>query len=234
MNLLQNLFEMFTKGALAKGWGGLECYQSIPLEIHVIESVGWLLASFVFYQQVQGSKWLAGLKVDIKNALSDYKKSSSGFSSFRVLELFFGCLHVLMFVQIIYYKWNIQALIYLLQPCHVILLVQGIALLSEGVLGVLISLFVLPALTGTLLAMLFPETTGLDQPLEVESYWLQHYLIQFIPFYLLLRRNALALRFASKSTVVAGLWILTILHFFLLEVFLTVRQSFFFHFIFLY
>lgn len=71
---------------------------------------------------------------------------------------------------------------------------------------------------GTLLAMLFPDTGGLDQPLEMEAYWVQHYLVQAVPLYLLVRRDYVALRHASYLNVFLGLWVLLILHFSLYEV----------------
>ena len=95
-----------------------------------------------------------------------------------------------MYLHLLYFKTNSKALIIvLLQPCHVILLLEGIAVVSRSTLGVKISLFILPALIGTLLAMLFPDTSGLEQFLEEPSYWVQHYLIQAVPLYLLCRRN---------------------------------------------
>ena len=136
----------------------------------------------------------------------------------RTFEVIVGLLHLAMFAQLVYFKYSISSLVNLMQPCHVILLFQGIALLSTTETGVLISIFILPALTGTMLAMLFPETTGLDQYLEMEAYWLQHYLIQAMPLYLLLRRNGLALQFCSLKTVCMGIWLLYFLHFSIYEV----------------
>ncbi len=106
----------------------------------------------------------------------------------------------------------------MIQPCHMILLIQGIALYSKSANGVLITIFVLPALTGTMSAMLFPDTSGLDQPFEMHSYWIQHYIIQAVPLYLLARRNFLALKFANWFSVFMGVWILLLLHFSLYEV----------------
>lgn len=208
----------FVQGALMKGWGGVECYNTIPLSTHITESLGWIFLCAWFQKKTRGFKWYENLKSNISKSLTEYEKSNPKGNPLRFLEILVGSLHVLMFFQIIYYKSNISALIYLLQPCHLILLVQGIALLSNGLTGVLISLFILPALTGTTLAMIFPETTGLDQPLEMEAYWLQHILIEAVPIYLLVRKDGLALQYANYKAIVAGLWLLTLLHFVLLEV----------------
>lgn len=218
MGIVQIVHDLLAKGGLEKGWGGDECYKAVPFATHITESLAWIFLCFLFKKVVNGDSWLQQLKSNIKNSLKEYNQKNPKGNPYRSLEVFIGVIHLAMFIQLIYYKLNISALIYLLQPCHVILLLEGIALLNDGVLGVLITLFILPALIGTLLAMIFPETTGLDQPYEVEAYWLQHYLIQSVPYYLLLRKNALALKYANYKTVVAGLWILCLLHFSLLEV----------------
>lgn len=204
------------KGALEKGgtWGGPECSLAVPMNIHIYESSAVLLVCGLIYYLFDFSKKYRNL---VNNVNIDLKANPSSKAE-RRFELVFGTIHILMFLQILYYKYNIFSLINMLQPCHQILLLQGIALLSTGKTGVLITIFILPALTGTLLAMLFPETVGLDQPLEMEAYWLQHYLIQAIPVYLLLRRNAIALRHASLNKGFIGIWILAVLHFFLFEV----------------
>jgi len=107
----------------------------------------------------------------------------------------------------------------MLQPCHIILLLQGIILYIDNIYSIIITLFILPALIGTLLATLFPDTSGLDQSYEMQAYWIQHYLIQSLPLYLLLRRNALALKYANFFTSsFCGIWILLLLHFSLYEV----------------
>jgi len=204
-------------GALEKGgtWGGAECAKAVPLKVHILESWSVVFLCVLMFQHFKFSSKLEKLKDAIK---SDLQQSSVSAWE-RKFEIVLGSIHMLMFLQILYYKWNMFSLINMIQPCHMILLLQGIALFSTGVSGVLISSFMLPALTGTLLAMLFPETAGLTQPFEMEGYWLQHYLIQSVPIYLLLRRNAVCLR--NSSTVVsatAGLWILAFLHFSLYEV----------------
>ena len=215
-SIVKHLQYALAKGALEKGgtWGGPECSQAVPLNIHIYESLAVLSICALIYYLFNFSKKLRHLenlvRIDLKaNPPSTFE---------RRFDVIFGTIHILMFLQILYYKYNIFSLINMLQPCHQILLFQGIALLSKGNKGVLITIFILPALTGTLLAMLFPETVGLDQPLEMEAYWLQHYLIQAMPLYLLLRRNGVALRHASLNKGFIGIWILAVLHFFLFEV----------------
>lgn len=215
--LVSFLQEALAHGALEKGgtWGGAECAKAVPLKVHILESWSIVLLCGMIFQRFHFSSKLEKLIDTIKSDLQQSRAPTWE----RPFELLLGSIHILMFLQILYYKWNIFSLVNMIQPCHIILLLQGIALFSTGVSGVLISSFMLPALTGTLLAMLFPETAGLTQPFEMEAYWLQHYLIQSVPIYLLLRRNAVCLR--NSSTLIsgtAGLWTLAFLHFSLYEV----------------
>ena len=68
------------------------------------------------------------------------------------------------------------------------------------------------------LAILFPDTSGLDQWLEESSYWYQHYLILTVPIYLLCRDNFLVLKLSSYRTTIYGLWLLALSHFGFYEV----------------
>ena len=136
----------------------------------------------------------------------------------RFFDKLLGSIHFLMYLQICYYKFNMSSLVNLIQPCHLILLLEGIALVSDGPLGIMITTLILPSLTGTLLAIFFPDTSGLHQPFEEQSYWIQHYLIITVPIYLLQRRRNVACDMCSPTTIFIGLWILGFLHWSLYEV----------------
>jgi len=123
-----------------------------------------------------------------------------------------GLVMIGMWLQVFYYKYNIKSLVNLLQPCHVILLLQGVALLSNEYIGSLISVLTLPFITGASLAILFPDTTGLTQPFEETSYWIQHYIILTMPIYLLLRNGYAGLKASSFSATCASSWIVVVLH----------------------
>lgn len=223
--MLSKLYEYFIHGALVQGgsWGGPECFAHVPLATHALETALWLsLASLAYYALNIGDV-IRGVKV--KDAEC---KSSSAVE--MVIDALLGCVHFGMYLHLLYFKTNSKALIIvMLQPCHVILLLEGIAVVSRSKLGVKISLFILPALIGTLLAMLFPDTSGLEQFLEEPSYWVQHYLIQAVPLYLLCRRNFQVARLCSLKTVFAGLWILHTLHYTvyeLIDLLITVNVEF--------
>ena len=212
--MLQFLHKILVTGALSKGWGGPACRAALDIETHIAESVFWLtLGTFAFYSYNGTSKF----RMLCKNIDVDLSRTTRS-PTIRKFELLLATIHFIMFAQIIYYKVNILSLVNMIQPCHVILLLQGIALYSTGRTGVIITLCILPSLTGTLLAMLFPDTGGLDQPLEMEAYWVQHYLIQAVPVYLLIRNDYIALKHSSFFNVFCGLWVLLTLHFSLYEV----------------
>ncbi len=214
--VLKLLYDVLVTGALSKGgsWGGPICRTAVSFNTHIIESVFWLSIAAVSFKIVNVASRLRTLTKHINLELAVSHHSSFA----RTFELLLSMIHFGMFAHIIYFKSNIMSLVNMIQPCHLILLIQGIALYSKGSTGVLITIFVLPALTGTMSAMLFPDVSGLDQPFEMHSYWLQHYLIQAVPLYLLARRNFLALRFANWFSVFMGVWILLFLHFSLYEV----------------
>jgi hypothetical protein len=212
--VLRGLYRILVTGTLEKGWGGPACRAALPIETHIAESAFWLVvAATVFVVYNIPNKY----KAHLKNIEADFAKTPIKKSA-RLFELCVASVHFIMFAQIIYYKSNILSLVNMIQPCHLILLLQGIALYSTGTTGVIITLCILPSLTGTLLAMLFPDVGGLDQFLEMDAYWLQHYLIQSVPVYLLVRRNYVALKKGSSFNVLLGIWILLFLHFSLYEV----------------
>ena len=213
-SLANGLHKVLVTGALSKGWGGPACRAALDMQTHALECLFWLIVCAVSYTSYNAQSKFRTLCKNIELDLSKSKPAPVA----RMFELCLAMVHFGMFIQIIYYKVNILSLVNMIQPCHVILLLQGVALYSTGTTGVVISLCILPALTGTLLAMLFPDTGGLDQPFEMQAYWLQHYLIQAVPLYLLVRRDYVALRHAGFFNIFCGLWVLLLLHFSLYEV----------------
>jgi hypothetical protein len=212
--ILTKIHDALAYGALSKGWGGIDCFNAIPLRTHVLESSFWIGLCVISYYGFNVPKYYKEMVDKIKFDLSQSKIHPFA----RTLEIIVGMIHMFLCLQLVYYKSNISSLINLLQPCHVICLLQGLALLSTDTFGVLVTVFVLPALTGTTAAMIFPETGGLDQPFEMEAYWIQHYFIEAVPLYLLLRRGSIGLKYANIYTILGGLWILAVLHFSLYEV----------------
>jgi hypothetical protein len=86
----------------------------------------------------------------------------------------------------------------LLQPCHLQLVIQAVALLSRSSRGVIITLLTLPPLLGTLIALVIPTLNGLTY-LEIVNFWVQHILEGLVPLYLLCRNNFCASKLCTSS-----------------------------------
>ena len=126
-------------------------------------------------------------------------------------------LHTMSFLMILYYKTNLHALINLLQPCHLALLLQTLALWSTGSFGVVVGILLLPMTLGSLFAILWPATDGLTQPYEIESFWFLHFLIQFTPLYLLIRKNFAAYKLANIPSLLLGNYLNLVFHWWIVE-----------------
>lgn len=202
-------------GALRKGgdWAGPDCRASVSYDMHIKESAVWFLIAVLLYYLFDLSAVFNTISLKARNEIKSQTRFQSSAKGF-IQNAFEKCLamtHFFMFMQLIYWKFNDQAMVMLAQPCHIILVLQGIALLSSTTLGPLLTVLMLPALTGTLLAMVVPGTSGLS-PLEITCYWVQHVLIQVVPLYLLSRQNFLAAKLCTLKTVLAGIWILQVGH----------------------
>lgn len=212
----QQIHDLLVAGSLKYGgsWGGPECRAHVSITRHIIESSFWMLVCYATSHLFGLGRRLKDLRIVSEIQLARPVNKSE----LRILDKALAIVHFAMYAQLIYYKWNFSSLINLIQPSHVILLMEGIALFSDGPVGVMITSLILPSLSGTFLALLFPDTTGLDQPLERLFYWIQHFLIILIPIYLLQRSNGLAVKLCTKYTIGMGVWILAFLHFFFYEV----------------
>ena len=202
--------DLLFDGNLRRGgdWGGEECAAYVPFHLHIIESTAWLVVLLVsgMYLDVSGS--IRRLKEQAKAMLR--KHSSTPMQ--RILEISIALLLFSMFAMLVVIKFNDKAMINLAQPCHLLLVLQGIALLSTGPEGSVISIFILPPLAGVLTAMIIPAMDGLSY-IEIINFWVQHILLGIIPLYLLCRRNFTVSRLCSIHLFTIGLWIFAMFHF---------------------
>ncbi|XP_015912607.1 transmembrane protein 164 [Parasteatoda tepidariorum] len=85
------------------------------------------------------------------------------------------------------FKFSSRTMIYILNPCHVITTIQIFLLAAPPTSKTVTFLFRIQnhCLYGAVLAILFPVLNTRKRPLELEIYWIQHFLILITPFYLL-------------------------------------------------
>lgn len=182
------LHEYIFSGSLKQGgsWGGPECASYIDNNVALIENTIWTMGTYFFMYKYDSWGVILRLMdiVDMKRKSLIANRPMYQFIFDRTL----GALMVTIFMFLVYYKYNVKALCVLLTPCHLICLTQGLALLGDGGTSMALSMLQYPIMSHTL-ALAFPDTTGLDQPLEEPMYWYQHYLSAVVPLYLLVRND---------------------------------------------
>lgn len=212
------------------------CFDSISLKHHIIESSLWLsICVFFYYYFNLPSLWkqqsllftstaaVAGAPTrrsneSNNNATNDYQN----YRWFvRCTEIVVGSGLILIGLCILCCKIISFSGVYAIQPCHLTCFVEGIALLlnpQESSIPTFIAIYLLPSLFGANLALIFPDTVGLELPYELELFWIEHWLIVIVPLYLLLRNNKVALKYVNGFSIAIGLWSLLILHYFIYQV----------------
>jgi len=212
-----SLYEMVISGGYKKGgsWGGEECAAYVSNDLHIKETVAWICLMVALYVALGFNEKWRHMKKIIQTELDSIVPRRNPL--FRYLDVALGTLALCNWTLVLIYKINLHSLINLLQPCHIILLAQAFALLSNNSTGVILAMLGLPMVTGSGSALLFPDTSGLDQYLEEPAFWLQHYFIQSVPLYLLLRYDFLAARVFDLKTFLLGNWILVFTHWVLFE-----------------
>ena len=213
---LQFLHDILFAGSLKQGedWGGGVCAAYVPMHIHVKESITWILVLILLSVPLNLMETMHQLGRDVKSHLLKIKKPFPTMQ--RNLEICVAILMFTMFVNLLCIKiWN-HALIVLLQPCHMLLIIQGIALLYHGPLSVYLTLLTLPPLTGSLMALIIPSLNGLNQFEQIQFY-VQHIAEALIPIYLLCRNEFCALKSCNFRVLAIGQLSFDFLHFTMYE-----------------
>uniref|UniRef100_A0A336MF62 CSON014525 protein n=1 Tax=Culicoides sonorensis TaxID=179676 RepID=A0A336MF62_CULSO len=84
------------------------------------------------------------------------------------------------------FKFASRSVVYILNPCHIITMIQIYILAAKPSKTITILFRIqMNYLNGPLLAFVFPETDSRQFTLEASTYWIQHALMWIIPIYLL-------------------------------------------------
>ena len=127
MSVISTLHEYLFHYSVSFGgsWGGLECYNTVDIKTHVLETIFWLCISYGLYKYVDFNSSLKRLLKSCEQTVSKSKTS-------RNFEIFLGMFELLMWCQTFYIRFQKKALITLLQPCYVILFLQSLSFLLPG------------------------------------------------------------------------------------------------------
>jgi len=161
-----------------EGNGGPDCVTFLSPVRLLCETIVFVTLSIVL---------LVNTIKKIKVTLPKFEKKtySTELSFSRAIHL---AVFALVFGVEIGYKLSSRQVIYLLNPCHIISILQLYLLASPtSTLSTTIFRLHLYWLVGPLLAVLFPVTNSLLLPQEVTVYWIQHTLILTSPLFLLIR-----------------------------------------------
>jgi hypothetical protein len=212
----EQLTQLFAGDPLSRGgtFGGNECADYVSPQVRLCERIAWLSICLLTYKLFGLNKYFGQLRQRISEQLSQSTVSAP----IRILELMVGYGCVGIFMMLCLFKANSNSLCFIFQPCHVIILSQGLALICDDEYSVISQLMLIPTLSGTSLALLFPETEDLVQPFEEPLFWIEHYTLQLLPLYLLLRRNGVFLKNVSISTALCGAWLLICYHYLVIDV----------------
>lgn len=127
---------------------------------------------------------------------------------------FFVCL-----CATIIYKINRYSLIFLLQPCHMnmMLLIFITEILDrDSKLAHIVFNIILHISWGTLMAIVFPDLRGYDQYLELECFWVEHILLLIIPLYCIYSERFIVME-PSSSLALVSFFIIGLYHSFILS-----------------
>jgi len=195
------------------GNGGPDCLASSPFGERVKETI---LTTVFFFMA-----FLAGARYCNRKWGHTARRWPAASSAWRL-----GLLWSMMLTwgAEVLYKLVTSQLIFVVNPCHLLCLVQAY-LLSDYDLGLVdkntvfrVHLFYLH---GPLMACIFPVTNTLFLPGEVLTYWVEHAFLLGIPFYLLCSRHtpytvpATSLDILSWTSLSYGVW--GVYHYFFLQ-----------------
>jgi len=165
------------------GNGGLDCASYLSPTRKLVEFwVGVAISAFIFF---------IGFRIHVKPKNLDLQIVSNSTTGYYTKCLLFTL--GLTYSLEMFYKLVTYQLIFIVNPCHCLCLVQMLILYlmlqidhhsSTQILTYIFRLH-LHILHGPLMAVVFPVTNTLFLPLEIFTYWLEHALLLGIPIYLI-------------------------------------------------
>lgn len=152
--------------------------------------------------------------------LAQFAPSSSfaAASGANTLSVLTGML-LLSFAYAIHYKWRTGSLIFLLQPCHIVTLVELCILLAPRTYSAEVTVLfnlMLYWIWNPLIAVLQPDLRDYTKSRDIFNFFFQHALIIGIPFYLLFTRQFDFYHF-SLPTLAVAFSLQVLYHFWVLE-----------------
>ncbi|CAG0881806.1 unnamed protein product [Darwinula stevensoni] len=187
------------------GNGGPECAAYLSLTQRLMETVIFTLVGI-------GYMWWSYNHIRLPHKYAYIRKDRGGKRALLVImSLVWG-------IEI-GFKFSSRTLIYLLNPCHVTTAIQ-IYLLAAPPSRFVTAMFRIHMnlLPGASLAILFPVTNSRLLPFETEIYWIQHFLMLVVPYYLLRLGGVYTVAHPlDMSWPVFGLGICTFYHWLLLQ-----------------
>lgn len=125
-------------------WGGAVCASYVPFDVHVYESFIWiLLCLFIF--------WSFGFYRNaflLKRKIAEELNTLKYLLVLRMLDIFLGLTALCTWLMVVNYKIQLHSLINLFQPCHAVLLAQGISLMNNGATGPMVAMMSLSMVAG--------------------------------------------------------------------------------------
>lgn len=156
-------------------------------------------AEFVIFNLLIGCFLAYNLRSAYRQAREEFTKTMavrefSKHPMVRVMDWVIIMALVATLLITIYYKVQRNTYLFLLQPCHMSVLLLLILMLHPGgensALRVhfLFNVY-LHISWGGMLAIAFPDTRGYSQLLEMEMFWIEHAFLVIVPIYMMLTRR---------------------------------------------
>lgn len=137
-------------------------------------------------------------RITLKKLQNDIITDSKPVRKAPFYEALLGWFSIAIFVIHCIYKTNSKQLIFILNPCHVVGLVEGYLLVSpNGLHQRTVYTVLMNTLFSPWIAIIFPVTVGLTGPYEIPMFWVEHFLCAIINPLVL----SLTHRYYTKTTI---------------------------------